>query len=374
MNANLMRKAAKTGSSGMKRYSREVFEAFRAAARPQPTYPGNLQAIDRLVSLDRTRLGAMWIGHATMLLRIGGVNVLTDPVMGERIGVSLDLARVGLARRAITFGLSRLQDPGVGIDSLPKIDVVLLSHAHFDHLDRPTLARLAAGPAQGATVITARSTTGLIPQSNNRDKGFARIIELGWNDTFDLEARSGTDDSCGPTQRLRIRSIRPRHWGARTAVDHHRGCNAYVIESRSHRALFGGDTAYTEAFKDVGPCDLAMLGIGAYEPWSEAHATPEQAWSMFQDVSTGFGYGRLAPMHHSTFRLGDEPTHEPLDRLLIASGGQTIAAHPSARNPSSRVVCQSVGEVWADVSIDPAHDSRSLARKRIAPEPLLHTA
>lgn len=341
MNANVMRKAAKTSTSGFKRYSREVVRAFQSAARPAMAYRGSDAALSWLADIDRSHLAAMWIGHATMLLRIGGVNIITDPVMGERIGVSLGLRGLGLVDRSITFGLSRLIDPAVGIEELPPIDIVLLSHAHFDHFDRPSLARLAAGPARNATVITARKTSGLIPRParpRHSNHGFARVIELAWGDTFDLEARSAGDDATLPTQRLRIRSIRPRHWGARTAVDHHRACNAYVIESRSHRVLFGGDTAHTDAFKSVGPCDLAILGIGAYEPWTEAHATPEEAWNMFQDVRSGFGNGLLAPMHHSTFRLGDEPVGEPMNRLLTAAG----------EHDAGVVVCRDIGGVWSD--------------------------
>lgn len=355
MNANMMRKAAQTGTSGLRRYSTEVVRAFRSAARPPVRYRTDDSVIAQLGRLDRAHLGAMWIGHATMLLRVGGLNILTDPVLGERIGVNIgprqlgltpralrSVGLAGLGERSITFGLSRLVDPAIGIDDLPPIDLILLSHAHFDHLDRPSLAALAAGPARHATVITARKTAGLIPRARARRRapGFARIIELEWNDAFEFEGRAAHDDHASPTLKLRIRAVRPRHWGARTAVDHHRACNAYAIESRGHRVLFGGDTAHTEAFKDVGPCDLAVLGIGAYEPWTEAHATPEEAWSMFQDVRSGFANGLLAPMHHSTFRLGDEPAGEPMQRLLAAAGHRDDRPAP--------VVCRSIGDLWTD--------------------------
>ena len=121
------------------------------------------------------------------------------------------------------------------------------------------------------------------------------------------------------------------HWGARTFFDQHRGFNAYLIESAQHRVLYGGDTAYHDGFREIGMVDLAILGIGAYDPYVVAHATPEQAWEMAQHVQAK----HVLPIHHSTFRLSHEPVDEPLRRLLTAAGSD---AH--------RVVGMHIGEEW----------------------------
>jgi L-ascorbate metabolism protein UlaG (beta-lactamase superfamily) len=122
-----------------------------------------------------------------------------------------------------------------------------------------------------------------------------------------------------------------RHWGARTFLDSYRGFSAFLIESDKHRILYGGDTAYHERFKDIGKVDLAIFGIGAYDPYIQAHATPEQAWAMAQHVDAD----QLLPMHHSTFRLSHEPMEEPMKRLLAAAGKE-----------ADRVAVREVGGQW----------------------------
>ena len=242
------------------------------------------------------------IGHATVLLRIGGMNILTDPVFSSRIGVGLGL---------MTAGPKRLVAPALSLRQLPPIDLILISHAHFDHLDRPTLARL---PTR-TPVIAAKSTGDLIA-----DLGFRHVDELDWGESLSLP--NGVEISAVPV----------KHWGARTFNDLHRGFNAYLITSADRRVLYGGDTAYHEGFKELDRVDLAILGIGAYDPYVAAHATPEQAWAMAGHCQAG----AILPMHHSTFRLSYEPTHEPMQRMLAAAG-------PDA----ARLVVREVGGQWA---------------------------
>ena len=304
--------------SGFKRYTREVMEAVRAARRATEDAPDCEHARQWAARAGSHELGAMWIGHATMLLHIGGKTVLTDPVFSERIGMTVNLEGL-VPAGGITFGLSRLARPALSVGSLPPIDLVLLSHAHFDHLDRPSLAKLARGAARGATVVTARNTSRLVPRT-----GFGRIVEVDWNNTVRAAG-------------LTIDAVKPAHWGARTAIDHFRKWNAYVVQSDragegKKRAFFAGDTALTDSFDRVGPVDLAIFGIGAYDPWHDAHATPEQAWAMFR----GMGARRLAPMHHSTFRLSEEPLGEPMQRLRRAAG-------PDA----DRIICPEIGSCWS---------------------------
>lgn len=256
--------------------------------------------LDLPPDLEPHELATVWLGHATVLLRVGGLNILTDPVLSDHIGPGVGPLRVGIPR---------LAPVPIEPEHLPRIDLILISHAHFDHLDKPTLRRLVSPET---TVVTARSTRRLIP------RGFGRVVELDWNETFEHA-------------NLRLSALRPAHWGARTAVDRHRGYNSYVIDSKKHRVLFAGDTAYTEAFKKIKGADLALIGIGAYEPWEHAHATPEQAWQMFRDA----GADRMLPIHHSTFPLGEEHIDEPMERLLKAAAGE-----------HDRLVRTEAGSVW----------------------------
>ena len=248
-------------------------------------------------------LAATWIGHATVLLRMGGLTIITDPVFCNRVGLGMGL---------FTCGPRRLLAPALSLGRLPKVDLILISHAHFDHLDRPTLMRLP----KHVPVVTAHRTHDLI-----HDLGYETVTELQWGESLRYKD-------------LKITAREVRHWGARTFFDHHRGLSAYLLESGNRRVLYGGDTAYHDHFQDLaghGGVDLACLGIGAYDPYIAAHATPEQAWKMADHARAKF----VMPMHHSTFRLSHEPTHEPLERLLATAG-----------RGADRIVTPHVGMMW----------------------------
>ncbi|GJQ28594.1 MAG: Tat pathway signal protein [Phycisphaerae bacterium] len=284
-----LRQAATLTKSGARRYHREAIRALRGQS---PVH----DAI-RIDPADATApLAAAWLGHATVLVRLGDRWILTDPVLSHRIGVKFG---------PITLGVPRLL-PAVDPATLPPIDLILLSHAHFDHLDKPTLKKLVS---RDTRVVTATGTADLIP------RGFGEVHELPWDAVTTLAG-------------VEIRAVRPEHWGARTALDRRRGFNAYLVRADAGRVLFTGDTAQTDAFARVNGADLTIFGIGAYNPWVHAHATPEQAWCMH----TAAGGSYLLPMHHSTFKLSDEPAGEPMQRLLAAAGpraasivGRTLA-------------------------------------------------
>lgn len=235
-------------------------------------------------------LAAAWLGHATTLVKVDSSWVITDPVLSARIGMPFGSRVMGLSRRLAL----------IDMDSLPPIDLVLLSHAHFDHLDRPTLRALAGlrGAKERTRVVTAPGTLDLIP------RGFARVDELAWDRTIEV----------GP---LRITAVMPRHWGARTFVDQARGVNAYLIRGAGASVFFAGDTAMTDSFRGLDP-QLSIFGIGAYDPWQDVHATPEEAWRMH--ASTGAHF--LMPVHHRTFELSDEPFDEPMARLHAYAGDE----------------------------------------------------
>jgi L-ascorbate metabolism protein UlaG (beta-lactamase superfamily) len=245
-------------------------------------------------------LAAAWIGHATVLLRIDGMTVLTDPVMSNRVGVGLGL---------VTAGPRRSTAAALDVAELPPLDLILVSHAHFDHLDRPTLSRLN----KNVPVITAHHTRDLID-----DLGFRNVTELRW----------GESKQQGP---LRITAAAVRHWGARLFYDDYRGFNGYLLESPRHRVLYGGDTAYHDGFAELGRINMAIFGIGAYNPYIAAHANPEQVWRMADHVRANY----VLPIHHRTFRLGHEPEHEPMERLLGAAG-----------RGEDRIIIREIGASW----------------------------
>jgi L-ascorbate metabolism protein UlaG (beta-lactamase superfamily) len=234
-------------------------------------------------------LFAAWLGHATVLIRIDGFTILTDPVFSDRAGLNLG---------PFTLGVKRLVAPAVALESLPKIDLVLLSHAHMDHFDIPSLRRLES---RATEVVTARGTSDLL-----RPARYGRVQELGWEETA----------HAGPAE---VRAFRVNHWGARMRSDTWRGYNAYTIAAGRWRVLFAGDTADTDAFRHVRGArefHLAIMPIGAYNPWIRYHCTPEQAWRMGNEA----GAEQFLPIHHQTFTLSREPYGEPITRFLDAAG------------------------------------------------------
>jgi L-ascorbate metabolism protein UlaG (beta-lactamase superfamily) len=151
------------------------------------------------------------------------------------------------------------------------------------------------------------------------------VIELGWNESVLLTPRG---------RALEIRAFQPKHWGARMQYDVHRGYNSYVISRDNRRIIYGSDTANTDAFaklNDGTPYDLAIIGIGAYDPWIWAHSTPEQAVAMADAAGAHF----IMPVHHQTFRLSVEPFREPIERFT----------HALSKTPA-RIALREIGETF----------------------------
>jgi L-ascorbate metabolism protein UlaG (beta-lactamase superfamily) len=231
-----------------------------------------------------------WLGHATVLLNFYGVTILTDPALFPRIGIRLP---------GFTIGPKRLTAPALTVHEMPKIDIVLLSHAHFDHFDLRTLHRFD----NSTKVVTAPRTRDLLRWTRLRD-----VTELRWGERTSIKTSAGNID---------VVAFRVKHWGARVQRDEYRGYNGYVLEREGRRIIFGGDTAMSDSFAELrekGRVDLAIMSIGCYNPWIRTHCNPEQAVQMANDAGAQF----IMPVHHQTFRLSFEPLREPIERFEAA--------------------------------------------------------
>ncbi len=253
---------------------------------------------------------AAWIGHATVLINFFGIKILTDPVLFPRIGIRLP---------GFTIGPKRLTAPALQFHELPRIDLILLSHAHFDHFDLRTLHCFN----EDTSIITAPNTADLLRWTRLRD-----ITELRWGESKVLKIASQTKGT------IAISAFQVKHWGARTQRDTHRGYNGYLIERNARRILFAGDTAMTDSFAKLGhygEIDLAIMSIAAYNPWIRNHCTPEQAIEMANAAGAQF----IMPVHHQTFRLSFEPLREPIERFQAA-----------LCNTPERIALREIGEIF----------------------------
>ncbi|MGO9454713.1 MAG: MBL fold metallo-hydrolase [Candidatus Binataceae bacterium] len=245
------------------------------------------------------------LGHATLLMNYFGVRVISDPSFFNKVGLSFD--------SIFTVGPRRVTAPPLAPSAIGRIDVLLITHAHMDHLDLPSIKKIP----RSAVVIACDKCSKLIAPL-----GFADVRELQW----------GQETEVGG---LKVRAMAARHWGKRWppyGTDY--GFNSYVLEKDGHRMLLACDSAYTDNFGDLAkdPPEVAAFSIGAYDPWIWNHANPEQVWKMF--LESGARY--LVPIHWGTFKLSREPMMEPLNRLIAAAGNQ-----------SDRIVLRAIGGTWA---------------------------
>ena len=235
--------------------------------------------------VPREELGVTFIGHSSFLLQIDGRRVLIDPVFSKRLVL-----------------LRRQRHPGVRVEELPSIDLVLLTHAHMDHLDMASLRRVirATRRLSGRTpeVVVPRGVEDLVDKL-----GFSQVHRLQWWESITVQGLKITMTPC-------------KHWGARMFRDMHRGYGGYVVEGGGQSVYHSGDTAYFDGFCEIGKRlkpQVALLPIGAYFPdsYRAVHTSPEEAVKGFVEL----GAEQMVPMHYGTFRLGREPMDEPLKRL-----------------------------------------------------------
>lgn len=249
---------------------------------------------------------ATWLGHATVLLQMQGLNVLTDPVFSERPS---PVSWLGPRRRT---------PPALSLAALPPVDVVLISHDHFDHLDLPSLQALAQQPGGEPLFVVPLGNAALL-----REAGISRISEMDWWDALTLPSKAGALP-------LRLRCVPVQHWSNRNPLGarNQRLWSGFVIGDGQRQALFAGDTGYTDDFREIarrlGRIDFAMLPIGAYEPRDflrPQHINPEEAVRIHRELGARLSMG----IHWGTFVLSAEAIQQPGIALAQARQQQGVA-------------------------------------------------
>jgi len=227
---------------------------------------------------DNPGIHVGWVGHSTVLLSFYGTQILTDPNFSNRIKI---------ARRVVGLPI----EP----EEIKDLDLILISHAHYDHLDLDSLKRLP----KAAQLIVPPGSKDLLDNS-----GFSQIVEMKWGETFSANG-------------LRVEAFRPTHWGRRSPFEHEdRGYNSYLLTKNGKSIIFAGDTGYSKVFEEKGrgrEILTAFFPISAYRPdwFRQNHASPEEALQMFVESGAKF----MFPIHWGTFILSHEPLEEPLERL-----------------------------------------------------------
>jgi N-acyl-phosphatidylethanolamine-hydrolysing phospholipase D len=237
--------------------------------------------LSRIKNPDPNRIQITWIGHSTFLIQADGVNILTDPIFNDRSS-------------PFSFGgIRRLVPPGLKLEDLPPIHVVMISHNHYDHLDKHTLERLGNRPAYFVPLGVA--------QSLKREK-IENVVELDW---WQASSSAG----------LKLNSVPVQHFSGRTPFDRNETLwSGWIIEGKTGKIFFAGDTGYSPVFKEIrgrfGPMKISIIPIGAYRPrWfmKPVHVDPPEAVRIHQDINSQ----QSIASHWGTFKLSDEPIGEP---------------------------------------------------------------
>jgi len=304
---------------------------------PQGPLP-SINPLDAWTRPPASGLRATWLGHSTLLIEIGGLRVLTDPVWGPRASPS---------RLA---GPKRFQPVPVPLRAMPRIDLVLVSHDHYDHLDYPTIRELAKRDAPFVTSLGVGAhleAWGVLPE---------RIVELDWWESHELP-NTGITVTAAPSQHFSGRGLNDRNTTLWSSL---------VIGSQRHAVFFSGDTGLTTEYRTIrerlGPFDLIMLEVGAFHPaWGDIHLGPKNAL----EALALLGGGPFLPVHWGTFALGMHPWDQPAEALLELgpkSGAQLLM--PRLGEPIEPAHAEAVVPWWRSV------DSTKLEPRPDTPAPV----
>ncbi|GAB2848818.1 MBL fold metallo-hydrolase [Streptomyces deserti] len=327
---------ARTRPSGSTRdFAKLYFDKdARTRRTPQGTPPVHATTLADLAKPPVSGLRLTWMGHSSVLAEIDGQRVLFDPVWGRRCS-------------PFPFaGPGRLHPVPVPLAALGPVDVVVISHDHYDHLDMPTIKALAGTDTVFAVPL------GVGAHLEHWGVSADRLRELDWHEDTKL---GGLTLTATPARHFCGRGLRNTQ---------HTLWASWVVAGAEHRIYHSGDTGYFEGFEDIGaehgPFDATMIQIGAYsEFWPDIHMTPDEGIRAQLDLQQGRPHGVLLPIHWGTFNLAPHPWHEPAERTLYAGheAGQAVAtpvpgepfepAHLPPARPWWREVTRAPAEGWA---------------------------
>ncbi|WP_408055469.1 MBL fold metallo-hydrolase [Streptomyces radicis] len=303
----------------------------RTPARPVP-----LARPAAPTDVPASGLRLTWLGHASVLAEIDGHRVLFDPVFGKRCS-------------PFSFaGPKRLHPVPVALAELGRLDVVVISHDHYDHLDMSTIRELIAGDAVFAVPlgVGAHLERWGVPE--------ARVVELDWHESATV---GGLTLTATPGQHFCGRGLRDR-WQTLWA--------SWVVAGPEHRVYHSGDTGYFPGFAEIGaehgPFDATMVQIGAYSSayWPDIHMTPEEGVRAHLDVSGGAPHGVLLPIHWGTFNLAMHPWDEPAERTVAeAKAVDVTVAVPRPGESFEPAAGLPVSSWWESVAVRPAPGART---------------
>lgn len=229
---------------------------------------------------NRSQTSYTWVGHSTFLIQLNGLNILTDPVWAKRMGFQ-----------------KRLTEPGIPIEELPEIDIVVISHGHYDHLDFPTLKKLKGNPHYFVPI-------GL--KSLFIKRGYKNVREMSWWESIEYKG-------------IEIHFVPAQHWTRRLLFDMNTShWGGWIFQTKNDTFYFVGDTGYFTGFQEIAErftIDVVFMPIGAYEPeWFMAvsHISPEDSVKAFIELKAK----QFVPMHYGAYRLADDTGPEALERLL----------------------------------------------------------
>ncbi|MFF2650289.1 MBL fold metallo-hydrolase [Streptomyces sp. NPDC058045] len=349
-------RARPSGGTALKLAGTYLSKEDRARRAPQGTIPVHPTTLRDLATPPATGLRLTWMGHSSVLAEIDGARILFDPVWGERCS-------------PFAFaGPRRLHPAPVPLTALDPIDVVVISHDHYDHLDLPTIRALAGTGTLFAVPLGVGAHLefwGVAPE---------RVRELDWHESTEI---AGLTLTATPARHFCGRGLRN---------DQHTLWASWSVTGPEHRVFHSGDTGYFPGFRDIGaqygPFDATMIQIGAYsEYWPDIHMTPEEGLRAHLDLQGGDPAGALLPIHWGTFNLAPHPWAEPGEwtRDVAEEAGQA-AAFPRAGEPFEpagelpaepwwRAVSGPIARPWrrprpADDVAEPRSDDLNLTSER----------
>ncbi|MFG2717850.1 MBL fold metallo-hydrolase [Streptomyces sp. NPDC048416] len=338
-------RVAPSGSSV--EFAKQFFAKEQRVRRaPTGTIPVHPTTLADIAKPPATGLRLTWMGHSSVLAEIDGRRVLFDPVWGERCS-------------PFAFaGPKRLHPVPLPLAALGPVDVVVISHDHYDHLDLPTIRALAGT----GTVFAVPLGVGAHLEHWGVDPD--RIHELDWNEAVKVE---GITLTATPARHFCGRGLRNRQ---------HTLWASWVVAGPEHRIYHSGDTGYFGGFKDIGaehgPFDATMIQIGAYsEFWPDIHMTPAEGMRTHLDLQGGAPHGVMMPIHWGTFNLAPHAWAEPGEWTRdAAQEAEQAAAFPRPGEPFEPAGELPTTPWWQPLSAPLAHPWRSTAAPEVTPMPL----